>query len=108
MKFAARYNSKTKSAWHINDIPNGIVIPADFHLNGHKKYSDKIFARLEKLYKDSHGNMEKAYDELTKYTGLVKKKIEENPTLTLSKIADLIPQLSRASRSCQQSRHNIN
>ena len=84
------------------------MIPADFHLNGHKKYSDKIEAYLTELYDNAPSNMEKAYDELTKYTGLVKKKIEENPTLTLSKIADLIPQLSRASRSSQQSRHNIN
>ena len=65
VQLAAKYSSKTKSTWHINDIPNGIPIPADFHLNGHKKYSDKIFARLEELYKDSLGNMEKAYDELT-------------------------------------------
>ena len=91
MKFAARYNSKTKSAWHINDIPNGIVIPADFHLNGHKKYSDKIEAYLTELYDNAPSNMEKAYDELTKYTGLVKKKIEENPNLSLGEIADLIP-----------------
>jgi hypothetical protein len=91
VQLAAKYSSKTKSAWHINDIPNGIAMPADYHLNEHKKYSDKIFARLEKLYNDSQGNMEIAYDLLTEYTTTVKNTIEANPNLTLGEIADLIP-----------------
>ena len=91
VQLAAKYSSKTKSAWHINDIPNGIAMPADYHLNGHKKYSDKIFARLDKLFDNAHGNIEKAYDDLTAYTELIKDTIKANPNLTLGEIADLIP-----------------
>ncbi|OAZ04521.1 hypothetical protein FLB_10730 [Flavobacterium succinicans] len=64
---------------------------ADFHLNGHKKYSEKIEAYLTKLYDNAPGNMEKAYDELTKYTATIKKTIEANRNLSLGEIADLIP-----------------
>ena len=46
---------------------------------------------MTKLYDNAPGNMEKAYDELTAYTALIKKKIEANPHLTLGEIADLIP-----------------
>ncbi len=46
---------------------------------------------MVELFKNSQGDMEIAYDELTKYTALIKKKIEENPNLSLGEIADLIP-----------------
>ena len=46
---------------------------------------------MTELYKKSQGNMEIAYDELTKYTGQIKAIIEANPNLTLGEIADLIP-----------------
>ncbi len=91
VQLAARYSSKTKSAWHINDLPNGIKIPSDYHLKGHDIYTNKVKAYMTELYKKSQGNMEKAYDDLTTYTALIKKKIEANPHLTLGEIADLIP-----------------
>ena len=91
VQLAAKYSSKTKSAWHINDLPNGIKIPSDYHLKGHDIYTNKVKAYMTKLYDNAPGNMEKAYDELTAYTALIKKKIEANPHLTLGEIADLIP-----------------
>ncbi|TAF66771.1 MAG: hypothetical protein EAZ58_10140 [Flavobacterium sp.] len=91
VQLAAKYSSKTKSAWHINDIPNGIAMTADFHLKGHDIYSKKIEKRMEQLFRDSQGNMEKACDLLTEYTTTIKKTIEANRNLTLGEIANLIP-----------------
>ena len=91
VQLTAKYSSKTKSAWHINDIPNGIAIPADFHLKGHDIYSKKVEAHMKNLFDNAKGNMEKAYDDLTKYTAQIKAIIEANPNLTLGEIANLIP-----------------
>ena len=66
-------------------------IQIKFYLNGHKKYSDKILARLDKLFDNAQGNMEIAHDLLTEYTTTIKNTIEANPNLSLGEIADLIP-----------------
>jgi hypothetical protein len=91
VQLAAKFSSSTKKAFHINDIANGIPIPADFHLTGHAIYSAKIDKRMKVLYDRANGNMELAYDYLTAYMTQIKNTIAANPNLTLGQIADLIP-----------------
>jgi hypothetical protein len=91
VQLAAKFSSSTKKAFHINDIANGIPIPADFHLTGHAIYSAKIDKRMTELFKKANGNMELAYDLLTDYMADIKAIIAANPNLTLGEIANLIP-----------------
>ena len=91
IQLAAKFSSITKKAWHPNDIANGIPMPADFHLNGHSIYSNKIKARMTVLFNQANGDMELAYDLLTDYMNDIKDIIAANPNLTLGEIANLIP-----------------
>uniref|UniRef100_UPI0030ECA064 AHH domain-containing protein n=1 Tax=Ascidiimonas aurantiaca TaxID=1685432 RepID=UPI0030ECA064 len=87
---AAKFKTETKTPWHMNDIINGVPLPQSLHQTGHKKYTDKIEVILDRIRNDVGDNLELSHTRLTSFAKNLKNIIENNPTLDLGQIADLI------------------
>jgi len=81
--------AKSSSAFHINELINGVALPSSNHLTGHHLYNTKIYEKLELLYTDGM-SLNEAYDALHGFVVYLKNLIEANPNLNLGQIADLI------------------
>ncbi len=81
--------AKSKMAFHMNEILNGIGIKNTNHLTGHNKYNNVLRDILNRL---DLGNPDPdmAYELVEDLAGYLKNLISNNPNLTLGEIADLI------------------
>ncbi len=80
--------AKSSSAFHMNELLNGIPIPSSNHLTGHSHYNDVLEDILDGF--NPSANVDEAYDFLSGLTNHIRDLITNNPTLNLGQIGDLI------------------
>ncbi|WBX75525.1 hypothetical protein PG911_12780 [Tenacibaculum ovolyticum] len=82
--------AKSKSAFHINEVLNGIPRLSNLHLTGHTAYNNKIKQILNSL--DSNGpiDVDQAYNFVSGLANHIRTVIKNNPNLNSGQIANLI------------------
>ena len=83
--------AKSKDAFHMNDLINGIPLPTSNHLTGHHLYNSKISQILHNFNQSNPGaSNEQAYNFLVSLKNQIKTHIENYPNYNLGQIANLI------------------
>ena len=80
--------AKSKFAFHINEVLNGIPRPSNLHLTGHKVYNDKMLEILNKF--NSNGSPDEAFNFVSNLANHIRTVIQNNPNLNSGQIANLI------------------
>lgn len=81
--------AKSKYAFHINELLNGIPLPSANHLTGHSAYTAKVEEVLTFLNTTVSSN-NKAYEEVSSFINYLNNLITTNSTKNLGEISDLI------------------
>jgi len=81
--------AKSKNAFHINEVLNGIPLPSSNHLTGHAAYNSKLSQKLDNLNDIATSN-EDAFQLLDDFIEDIRNLIIANPNMNLGQIADLI------------------
>lgn len=83
--------AKTLTAWHPNNILNGIPLPTTNHLTGHQAYSANIENILNNLHNTNPSmTPTQAYNHIVALSSQIKTLIANNPNLNLGQISNLI------------------
>ncbi|WP_197474518.1 AHH domain-containing protein [Tenacibaculum ovolyticum] len=80
--------AKSKSAFHINEVLNGIPRLSNLHLTGHTAYNNKIKQILNGF--DSNASVDKSYNFVSGLANHIRTVIQNNPNLNSGQIANLI------------------
>ncbi|WP_028889934.1 AHH domain-containing protein [Tenacibaculum ovolyticum] len=80
--------AKSKSAFHINEVLNGIPRLSNLHLTGHTAYNNKIKQILNSF--DSNASVDKSYNFVSGLANHIRTVIQNNPNLNSGQIANLI------------------
>lgn len=86
---AVQKAAKSKKAFHIDEVLNGIPLPSADHLTGHSKYYNVIEIKLDEIKQQNLG-LEETYREVLELIEHIKNVIKNNPGKNLGEIADLI------------------